>query len=308
MIGYSYLEFFIVICCFSQTSSTTNKEVQDRLSASDEDVSNDRIEMMVDVKPFCSLNDDIDDNQMDLGDMNQVNYDDGNSNMDPDNLKPIKKEKSSPSNRVSSSSGIFYKPKCCMCGEEFATQQERIKHSRTIHPDGAVPPGKTYSMKHKYECSLCKRRFWKRIYLMDHYDNPSYVEPTRYVVEKVPTTRKQYHQKLYCSHCGRTCHSPKELEAHEAHYHGEKIFQCDLCPKRFGHKWYLQKHLKSIHAARTHVCDTCGQAFKLAVALKRHVQVHQEVKRFKCDHCPRTFSYVHVLKNHIVVEHSGIQR
>ena len=93
-----------------------------------------------------------------------------------------------------------------------------------------------------------------------------------------------------CQLCGQTYKSNKTLEVHMLQVHAEKIYQCNECDYKTGHKQSLNNHKHKVHGEklRTHVCDLCGYAADAPISLRIHMETHQIRKRLTCQICGKT--------------------
>lgn len=145
----------------------------------------------------------------------------------------------------------------------------------------------------------------------------------------------QRHERAYfCSYSGchvaeLGCTTLKELQKHEAKYHGtmdfdgddedefpeqlpEKVsFDCEICGAVFTRKHTLKNHTRIKHSdssARTFLCSTCGKGFARKGDLKRHDDTaHSDASKFTCGGslsdgtpwgCGREFNRGDILKRH----------
>lgn len=72
-----------------------------------------------------------------------------------------------------------------------------------------------------------------------------------------------------CPKCSKCLSSPSALYTHKK-THGEKVFQCEFCPKTFTLKNYLKLHVKQVHEQneRKHICHFCNKSFAYAGSLQ----------------------------------------
>ena len=70
-----------------------------------------------------------------------------------------------------------------------------------------------------------------------------------------------------------------------------KEFYCNICDKEFKYAWALKVHLKVKHGNAIYKCDTCGKRFSHSHDVVKHSTVHSKIKpEEKCELCGNTFS------------------
>lgn len=71
---------------------------------------------------------------------------------------------------------------------------------------------------------------------------------------------------------------------------GERPFQCELCPLKFGIENDLRHHKKIRHFQVPYItCPHCDKVFGTANNLKSHIGIHTGEKPFKCDICDAAY-------------------
>lgn len=106
-------------------------------------------------------------------------------------------------------------------------------------------------------------------------------------------------------------HHVVNLKTSEDEDETAKIFNCELCPKKFKKPSLLSRHVK-IHDkndSMIHECQTCVKRFPSQVALLRHSIIHSELverskinrisQDFSCVVCGRTFKTPESLSSHL---------
>ena len=202
------------------------------------------------------------------------------------------------------------KPYSCHCGKQFRQTTHLIRH-KLIH-SGVKP----------YTCHVCDRRFARRDHLKLHESRHSTVESEgkpyfcplcdRQFAEKrclrrhmkqhagnkcrvckslFPTESELHVHMNACQHghrceeCGKCFVHMGALKVHRRSHLGERLFQCDVCNKRFTKYFHLTRH-KRLHS-KSYVCDVCNMKFTRSDQLYRHVEVHDREKLTPCPVCYR---------------------
>lgn len=198
---------------------------------------------------------------------------------------------------------------CCMCQKIFNNDTELTSHVESTHQTQIEEILKTktqkYTIRHKFECNLCHRKFIRKGGLQKHFESASYEEPPRNRGNDKRRKDKGENSAI-CTVCGKLYYDKYDLELHELRMHAtEKHILCPHpgCGKRFAAEKLLKKHVR-FHGERKHICETCGKGFIEPNDLKSHSYVHKKIKPLQCPLCPRTFTHKPVLETHIL-SHSG---
>jgi KRAB domain-containing zinc finger protein len=84
-----------------------------------------------------------------------------------------------------------------------------------------------------------------------------------------------------------------------------KLFECNFCTKKFGHKQSLSNHIRSGHNSNVK-CAICTKSLSSLKYLKQHLKiVHDKIKMFECNIFIKTFGYKHELLAHIRFAHGN---
>ena len=72
-----------------------------------------------------------------------------------------------------------------------------------------------------------------------------------------------HHICFLCTLCSnpKTYPSKSRLDTHIKAFHGEKLFQCELCEIKFSHKNKLQSHRRFVHERIGYSCGSCNKLF-----------------------------------------------
>lgn len=160
-----------------------------------------------------------------------------------DALKTVRNSSSSLIKKKKSSKGKFPILRCCICGEDFETDKALLEHAAKDHPFGA-PQERQVTSLHVFECKLCKRKYWKKKHLADHYKDVNYIEPKR--LNATPYNEKK---RVMCSDCGKLFPCKIDLEVHYANVHSTtRDIECEQCGKRFSHEKCLARHKFRVHS------------------------------------------------------------
>lgn len=132
---------------------------------------------------------------------------------------------------------------CKQCDKIFNSKSSLQFHHYYQHVDP-----QTY----KFECTVCKKRFFRRGCLTDHQQTHS--------GEKCFT----------CNFCGSKFTSVRHRTQHITNVHKNSVETCTFCQKTFKSRKYLQQHLKSHELS--YCCPLCPEkTFSLSTTLKSHM-------------------------------------
>ncbi|XP_063695524.1 zinc finger protein Xfin-like [Culicoides brevitarsis] len=235
--------------------------------------------------------------------------DDGETSPKRKNQRPGKRKspKKSPKKL-----GIDLAACCCLCQTKVKDEHELRSHVDSMHATEIEnflqsSDFNKLTLRHKYECEFCRRRFLRKGSLDKHFYTPNFEEPPRKRNPSTPKKRtKTGDQGAVCTICGKLYYDKYDLELHELRMHAtEKPIVCPHpgCEKRFAAEKLMKKHFR-FHGERKHICETCGKGFIEPNDLRNHSYVHKKIKPLQCPLCPRTFTHKPVLETHIL-SHSG---
>ena len=224
--------------------------------------------------------------------------------------------------------------KCRVCGLEFPTRDERLKHFEKVHLKcnfcgvrfkEAVKLKNHIDVKHNdlkpFSCTVCDERFKNRNGRQRHMKSihgiksedvgsvPCHIceMPFDSKAERAKHVREEH---LRCGECGKCFSQGKSLRAHMNTAHGDikvRPYACDLCDKSYTQSAALSMHKKLKHEGKKDfVCSDCGKAFVAQSLLNNHVKrIHARVRNHACDLCPATFFLPGGLQRHVSAVHEG---
>ncbi|XP_058830505.1 transcription factor grauzone-like [Topomyia yanbarensis] len=141
----------------------------------------------------------------------------------------------------------------------------------------------------KFACELCHETTVTFIELRKHF-------------------REKHEQKGYHRCCNKKlfkrCHLLEHIQVHL----NPNLYGCDLCPKSFSSKEYLQLHKMQAHASevdRPFKCDKCPKSFIQKGQLSSHMGRHQ---LYPCTLCDKVLAGKGSLTAHMVNMHSDMGR
>lgn len=130
-----------------------------------------------------------------------------------------------------------------------------------------------------YCCNICKETFTKFNDLIIHDS----------------TVHTDLAKTFSCKTCGKLFLSYDRLLIHEK-IHREKLFECQLCQKKFTQQKTLDKHL-NVHIG-LYTCQKCGYKAPSMRDLKIHETTHTLVKDHCCNECDKFFSTQSSMRRH----------
>lgn len=235
---------------------------------------------------------------------------------------------------------------CSKCLRKFSNQQWLDNHMR-MHTNSKP-----------FECDVCHRKFNYKLSLSVHQGMHSGIKPHQCDQCEMKYRLKQelqQHKKTHMNQTESTAQSSaipeqsSKFRYHECYlcqFHGnkdvvkshmklkhtgEKLFNCDLCPRKIAHKHYPRKkpNEKTKNTASRVECKVCGKnvarnglkvhmevhgtpntcrfclkQFSTRHYLNVHLRIHAEYKPFECEYCKKTFIASCYLIRHIRV-HTG---
>ncbi|XP_077495691.1 zinc finger protein PLAGL2-like isoform X1 [Amblyomma americanum] len=120
---------------------------------------------------------------------------------------------------------------CALCGKKYSSALSFRKHS-ALHAAEAGDP----------VCRLCGAAFARREDVLLHLKVHSGAS-SRLV--KPPTERR-----FKCDRCERSFFTRKDVKRHLVVHTGQRNFQCQFCPQKFGRKDHLVRHTKKTHSGQ----------------------------------------------------------
>ncbi|XP_017491845.1 PREDICTED: transcription factor grauzone-like [Rhagoletis zephyria] len=165
---------------------------------------------------------------------------------------------------------------CDVCIFDCADFETLKKHYRLDHPN----------IKPYVKC--CNRKFLHWLSIVHHahkHDDPEIFK---------------------CQDCHKICADQKALSQHVADFHApekDKIFTCDLCPKKFARKRRLEIH-QNLHTPmneRTFICEQCpNRRYSSNALLRAHIgKVHRRKSFFVCHVCGKEMKTKAFFEKHV---------
>lgn len=166
---------------------------------------------------------------------------------------------------------------CDQCGQTFNSSD--IKGHQRICLDEHDTP--------VFECHDCGKKYRHkkslRYHMHEHFNFPMRI---RYIKKGRKSVKSD------CPTCGVTMESKQLLEEHMA-THGDRPYQCSLCPKTYKDRHGLGWHYKVQHdqTRQKYMCELCGKTYPFDCLLTQHMNVsHAPYKTCVCDICGRNIS------------------
>jgi len=117
-------------------------------------------------------------------------------------------------------------------------------------------PLKGDSAENEIRCSVCNRRFSRKLHLEEHLS--------------VHTKEKRYK----CLICGKLFCTKSGVYRHIKCHSGLKPYKCDTCGRAFAQKACLQRHYVTHTQQRLFQCHICDKKFSRKGNLNQHLKLH----------------------------------
>ncbi|KAL3276239.1 hypothetical protein HHI36_020954 [Cryptolaemus montrouzieri] len=179
------------------------------------------------------------------------------------------------------------------------------------------------AMNTKNVCPHCSMSFATRISLRRHMFSahkrgyPLVRRPKREklsrdarIKRRIESIKKKLNKNpMLCQICGYISKSSGGAKYHSL-THGDKMYPCDQCPKKFYTPSHLKNHREYKHEAKKsiHLCPLCGEYRNSATALSYHLKKHtHDQRKYPCNICGIKFIVKSALNNHLR-RHNGDRR
>lgn len=116
---------------------------------------------------------------------------------------------------------------------------------------------------------------------------------------------KLLEDELKCPYCQKEYKTKKLLTYHIMSHTNDKKWSCDICQKRFKHRYEVAVH-KRTHLEPSFECEICSKKFTQNSHLTTHKKRHFSDYTEYCTPCKRGFYSRSQYKNHINVAHKQI--
>lgn len=198
----------------------------------------------------------------------------------------------------------FRPHQCPKCDLRFVSSSG-VKRHMSVHAEECT-----------FKCETCGKMLKSKITLKQHVENiHNWVKPhVCDICGAALVTKenlKQHFRAIHSNEPGtcRICNKDvPNLREHKKSHTSEMIFQCHLCPKRYGLKRSLTAHVKT-HAnsePNKFTCDVndCTKTFTAQNLLDYHVsQHHNEHTPYVCQFCSKGFYRLPELSKHLKNSH-----
>ncbi|KAG7298357.1 hypothetical protein JYU34_017972 [Plutella xylostella] len=196
------------------------------------------------------------------------------------------------------------------CDECFSYYKEKhtFKNHVYIHCEQHTEAKKTAPKTHK--CGECGKAYPDSKMLKYHMMGHTGVRPFQCLycgkgfrtdVQRRTHTRIHTNERPFvCKHCHLGYKQSTDLKKHSCKVvKKEKIFECELCDKKFKLQLSLATHMLIHSDFRPYPCKLCDHAALTAGALKSHViHKHTTETPFRCETCDIGFKYSKDLSRH----------
>jgi len=149
----------------------------------------------------------------------------------------------------------------------------------------------------KFQCKICSKSFKSALYLNNH--------------------EKTHNKSHKCEICNKMYPSLGRLNHHKKEIHENlRIFECEICSKKFNQKYHMQNHQK-IHdknRLKSFKCHRCDYETDAKQSMKFHQAFHERQDKkvaamrnpLKCNECATFHRNKKFLKHHMKVVHPKV--
>ena len=204
---------------------------------------------------------------------------------------------------------------CQLCQKSFTSHAYLASHIRKAHEKrfrceecGKSYGGSSYLREHieavhrktkNFTCESCAATFYSKTQLTNHClrNHSEGEEKPCAECGKIFTNElslklhlRNVHQpvKSMCSQCGKEYPNEVSLKKHIQCVHEKKRpYQCHICSKMFGSKWYVQQHVSKMHEDMQRTLNPLSQ----------------QQPSFKCSDCDYEFASIKDRNAHVLREH-----
>ncbi|XP_078504816.1 uncharacterized protein LOC144763252 [Lissotriton helveticus] len=136
---------------------------------------------------------------------------------------------------------------------------------------GLSKPFQTFKEERPYQCTMCRKRFIRKSYLITHMRTHTGERP------------------FQCTQCEKCFSLKKYLVRHRRTHSGERPYQCFECDKSFNLNALLITHQRIHTGERPYQCTECLKSFCQKGHLSRHRKKHTGERPYKCTECEKSF-------------------
>lgn len=124
------------------------------------------------------------------------------------------------------------------------------------------------------------------------------------VVKRKTTTEADPESTTYeCPQCKLIFNELNIFESH-AEQHGLKMYECEICHKKFSRSKNLKTHKVSHSKTKPFACTICNKCFSKRDLLKKHTKLHTSNDVFNCEICRVVFTNQKSLQKHKSIKHN----
>ncbi|KAG5889951.1 hypothetical protein JTB14_018846 [Gonioctena quinquepunctata] len=185
---------------------------------------------------------------------------------------------------------------CLHCKKLYLSEKRYIRHLETCEKKSCT----TYSGVHIADASS------EKPYILRNIQKEGTVDMEDELIKSALNMQYQcsYCRKIYASQVRYTKHQEICEKKHSDTLKNtkqkiNKLWQCDLCERRFNQLKFLNHHVKAMHSSLGYTCKLCKITFRKRNSYCYHKLTKHSEQKYVCQYCGKKFFTNSSLKAHI---------